>query len=199
MSITIIIIAITVLISFAAFSNASLSDKLILYPRQMNSPEEYYRFLTSGFIHGDWNHLFFNMYTLYMFGELTEQFIGNPIIYVVLYLSGVIVSSIYPFIKNRNNSYYKALGASGGVSSVIFFVIYYFPWSKMSIIFIPIGIPAIIFAALYLTYSIIMSKRGADNIGHDAHIGGALYGMFFAFLIDPTHGVGFINTVLHPY
>jgi len=197
-SITIIIIAITALISIAAFSNESLSNKLILYPRQMNSPEEYYRFLTSGFIHADWNHLIFNMYSLYLFGMIAEQLIGNSVLFIVLYLSGIIVSSIYPFVKNRNNSYYRALGASGGVSSVIFFFIYYFPWAGMGIIFIPVHIPAILFAGLYLLYSIVMSKRGRDNVGHDAHIGGSLYGMFFAFLIDPSHGARFLDSMLHP-
>lgn len=198
-SITIIIIAITALISIAAFSNESLSNKLILYPRQMNSPEEYYRFLTSGFIHADWNHLIFNMYSLYLFGMIAEQLIDNSVLYILLYLSGIIVSSIYPFMKNRNNSYYRALGASGGVSSVIFFFIYYFPWSGMGIIFIPVHIPAILFAGLYLLYSIVMSKRGRDNVGHDAHIGGSLYGMLFAFLVDPSHGARFLDSMLHPH
>src|SRR6478736_3014324 len=111
-SITIILIAATVLISIAAFNNQSLLNKLILYPRIMSSPEEYYRFLTSGFIHSDWNHLFFNMFALYSFGQTTEELIGNPLLYIILYLSGIVVSSIYPFMKNRNNSYYRALGAS---------------------------------------------------------------------------------------
>ncbi len=198
MSITLIVIAITALVSIAAFNNTSLLNKLILYPRQMNSPEEYYRFLTSGFIHADWNHLIFNMYALYMFGSQMEDFIGSPFLYIVLYLSAIIISSIPPFIKNRNNSYYRSLGASGGVSAIVFFSIYYFPWSRMGIIFIPIHIPSIIFAVLYLMYSYFMSKRGTDNIGHDAHISGALYGMLFALLIDPTHGQSFLFQLTHP-
>lgn len=203
MSITLIIIVITVLVTIAAFNNVSLLNKLILWPRQMNSPEEYYRFLTSGFIHADWNHLIFNMIALYYFGESTEMIFGQlgagSLLFVLLYLTGIIISSIPSFVKNRNNSYYRSMGASGGVSAIVFVTIYYFPWSRMGIIFVPfIRIPSIIFAVLYLMYSAFMSKRGSDIVNHDAHIWGSLYGMLFAFMIDPTHGVSFINELSHP-
>src|ERR1035437_2102232 len=159
MSFTIIIIAITVLISIAAFNNVALMNKLILWPKQMSSPEEYYRLITSGFIHNDWNHLIFNMLTLYFFGTNAEMIFGQlsyGILFIILYLTGIIIASLPSFLKNRNNSYYRSLGASGGVSAIIFFSIYYFPWSRIYFFFIPIGIPSIIFAILYLIYSAFM-------------------------------------------
>ena len=195
---TIIIIVITVLVSLAAFNDANLINKLILYPRIMNGdPKEYYRFLTSGFIHGDFNHLLFNMFTLYSFGRVVEEFMGSGQMFLLLYLSGIIISSLPAFFKNRNNSQYRALGASGGVSSILFFSIYFAPWSKIGIMFLP-GIPAILFGVLYIIYCIYMSKRGNDNIGHDAHLMGALYGLLFALILDPTHGQLFMQAIFHP-
>ena len=198
LSITLIIVIITVLVSIAAFNNKDLENKLILWPRYMDNPSEYYRLLTSGFIHGDWNHLIFNMYTLYSFGTVIEEYMGIGWLFPVLYLTGIIVASLPSFMKNRNNSYFRSLGASGGVSSILFFTIYYSPWSRIGIFFIPIGIPSILFAVLYLVYTVYMSKRGTDNINHDAHLWGCLYGMLFALIIDPTHGVSFLDEILHP-
>jgi membrane associated rhomboid family serine protease len=198
MTITIIFVLITVLVSIAAFNNKDLENKLILWPRYMDSPIEYYRLLTSGFIHGDWNHLLFNMYALYSFGNVVDYFLPSPALFPILYLSAIIISSLPSFLKNRNNSHYRSLGASGGVSAIIFFSIYHAPWSKIGIIFIPIGIPSIFFAVLYLAYTVFMSRRGSDNINHDAHLWGCLYGMFFAFIVDPTHGMSFIDAITHP-
>jgi membrane associated rhomboid family serine protease len=197
MTYTIIIVAITALISFAGFSNDAIIDKLILWPRKMDRPEEYYRLLSSGFIHSDWNHLFFNMFALYMFGNNVEQMgFGGP--FPILYLTGIIVASLPSFLKNRNNSYYRSLGASGGVASLIFFVIYYSPWSRIGIIFIPIGIPSVLFGGLYLAYEGYMAKRGAGNVNHNAHFWGAVYGLFFAFIVDPSHGQIFLDSIMHP-
>ena len=112
MTYTVIIIAITAIISIAGFNNSAIIDKLILWPKKMDNPAEYYRLLTSGFIHSDWNHLFFNMFALYMFGNNVEQtIIGEK--FVILYLTGIIIASLPTFLKNRHNSYYRSLGASG--------------------------------------------------------------------------------------
>jgi membrane associated rhomboid family serine protease len=197
MSYTIIIVVITVVISIAGFSNAAIIEKLILWPGKMDNPIEYYRLLSSGFIHSDWNHLFFNMFALYCFGANVEATgIGEK--FVVLYLTGIIIASLPTFLKNRHNSYYRSLGASGGVAALIFFVIYYYPWSRIFIFFIPIGIPSIIFGGLYLAYEAYMSQRGAGNVNHNAHFWGSVYGLFFAFILDPTHGRLFIDAILNP-
>jgi membrane associated rhomboid family serine protease len=202
MSYTIIIIAVTVLISLAAFTTDELMSKLILWPKKMNNPAEYYRLLTSGFIHADWMHLFFNMYTLYAFGATVENVIHalgyNEILFLIMYLSGIVVASLPSFVKNRHNGYYRSLGASGGVASIIFFTIYYFPWNKISIVFFPIGIYSVVFGGLYLAYEAYMSKRGAGNVNHDAHFWGSVFGLLFALTLDPSHGKDFIYTITHP-
>lgn len=194
--IVIITIVITVLISMAAFNNEALANKLILWPRYMDSPQEYYRLLSSGFIHADWNHLIFNMISLYFIGSSAEYILG--IGFLTLYLTGIIISSLPSFLKHRNNSYYRSLGASGGVASVMFFFIYFKPWNKLYIIFLPIGIPAIIFGVLYLIYEAYMAKKGGGYMNHDAHFWGAVYGLAYALVIDPTHGKLFINSIMNP-
>lgn len=196
MSFTLITVIITVAISIAAFKNESLVNKLILWPRYMHDPQEYYRLLTSGFIHADWNHLIFNMVSLYFIGSSAESILGMG--FLTLYLTGIIISSLPSFLKHRNNSYYRSLGASGGVAAIMFFFIYFAPWSKLYIIFLPIGIPAILFGVLYLVYEAYMAKKGGGTMNHDAHFWGAVYGLVYALIIDPTHGKLFINTVLNP-
>lgn len=193
---TIITIVVTVLISMAAFNNQAIVDKLILWPRYMDSPQEYYRLLSSGFIHADWNHLIFNMISLYFIGISAESILGMG--FLTLYLTAIIISSLPSYLKHRNNSYYRSLGASGGVAAVMFFFIYFAPWSKLYIIFLPIGIPAILFGALYLFYEAYMAKKGGGYMNHDAHFWGAVYGLAYALVIDPTHGKLFINSVMNP-
>lgn len=199
MSLTLIIIIITVLISIAAFNNEELYSRLILWPRRMDNPAEYYRLLTSGFIHADWPHLFFNMFTLYFFGKAVEAaffILGQPYLFVVLYLAGIVVASLPSFIKNKNNVYYRSLGASGGVAAVLFAFVYFAPWQTIYIWFIPV--PGILAGAGYLIYSAIMSRRGGSNINHSAHFWGAIFGFFFTLLVSPDHGMMFLTQLLHP-
>jgi membrane associated rhomboid family serine protease len=201
-SLTLLIIGITVGISLWAFNDNTILNKLILYPYAMDRPSEYYRLLTSGFIHGDMGHLFFNMFTLYFFGNNMESICGEisyKWVYVFMYLSAIVVASMPAFFKHRRHSNYLALGASGGVSAVLFSFIYYQPWGGLQLMFIPINIPAILFGAIYLLYSYYMSRRGSDNIGHDAHFFGSVYGFVFAFFLDPTHGRLFLIELQHPH
>ena len=199
---TIIIIIVTVIVSLSAFRDESLFNKLILWPRGMNNPKEYYRFVSSGFIHADMNHLLFNMMSLFFFGSAAEYFISSNILYIILYITGIVAASMPSFIKNRNNSYYRSLGASGGVSAIIFYTIYHSPWSRISLLFIPPelfkGIPGILFGLLYLGYCIYMDKKGRDNINHSAHLWGALYGFTFAVATDSSLGGSFLLQMTHP-
>lgn len=198
MSLTILIIAITVLISVKAFSDNGLLDKFILWPRRMQSnPQEYYRLVSYGCIHADWNHLLFNMVSLYFIGKNVEEILGFG--YLILYYTALIVSALPSFLKNRNNSFYRSLGASGAVSAVLFFFIYYEPWSTLRIMFIPVDIYCAVYGVVYLAIEIYMSKRGSGNVNHDAHIWGAVYGLFYAFLVDPSHGTNFLYTITHLY
>lgn len=201
MSITIVIIAITVIVSLIAFSNEELMNKLLFYPARMDTPAEYYRFVTAGLIHADFIHLFFNMYVLYIFGEYVESaytvYIGKPYLFGMMYFFALIASSLPSFAKHRNNHYYRALGASGAVAAVLFSFVYYAPWTMLYFFGI-IPIPAIVFAVLYLVYSAYSAKKGQDNIGHDAHFYGAVFGFIITLIIDPSHGRDFIQQVLSP-
>jgi len=200
MSYSIIFVIVTVLVSLAAFNNDQLRGKLIFWPWRMNdNPGEYYRFITSGFIHADYIHLFFNMFALFGFGQAVEmyfEYIGKPYIFPVMYLTGIIASSLPAYAKHKNHSYYSALGASGGVSAVMFAYVYFAPWQIIKVWFIPI--PGIVGAIAYLAYSAYMGKKGNDNIGHDAHFYGAVYGFLFTLLFDPTHGRIFFEQLMHP-
>lgn len=201
MSFTIIIILITAVTSFAAFNNEELFNRLILWPRRMDNPNEYYRFITSGFIHADINHLFFNMFTLFFFGRFVESAFAdiglNQAMFVILYLSGIIAASMPSFIKHKNNSYYRSLGASGGVSAVLFSFIYFAPWEKIYILIFPV--PGIVAAIGYLAYAVYMTKKGNSNINHDAHFWGAVYGFVFTLIFAPDHGRVFIERLLSPH
>lgn len=196
MDYTLIIIVITAIVSFSAFNNDNLYYKLILWPKRMHSGTEYYRLITSGFIHADYQHLFFNMFTLFFFGRLVERIllaVDKGILFPFIYLTGIIISSLPSFLKNRHNNNYLSLGASGGVSTIVFIVIYYDPWRMINFI-----VPSIVFGVAYLVYSAWASKRNRDNVNHDAHFWGALYGLAIAWAIDPYHGKTFIEQLMHP-
>lgn len=197
MSYSLIFVIVTVLVSLAAFNNDQLRGKLIFWPWRMNdNPSEYYRFITAGFIHADYEHLIFNMITLFFFGPSVEYIfedIVNPLFYPIIYISAIAISSIPGYIKFKKNANYSALGASGAVSAIIFASIYYNPWSMINFI-----IPGFLFGIIYLVYSYNKARKNNDNIGHDAHFTGALYGLIIAYIIDPYHGKTFINLLLHP-
>lgn len=200
MSYTIIIVVITAIISIMAFSNDELYNRLILWPRRMDSPAEYYRLLTSGFIHADWMHLFFNMFALYLFGRIVEgayAAVGlGSFFFLILYLAGIVAASLPSFVKNRNNSYYRSLGASGGVAAVLFSFVYFMPWQTIYVWFIPV--PGIVAAIAYVAYSAYMSRQNRDNVNHDAHLWGAVFGFVFTLLFSPDHGRLFFSQLMHP-
>lgn len=196
---SIFIIVITVIISLVAFNNIGLMDKLILWPARMDSPNQYYRLLTSGFIHADYSHLFFNMFSLYFVGRSVEFFyagIDKHSLYIVLYLTAIIVASLPSFTKNRHNHYYRSLGASGGVSAILVSGVYFQPWSQIYVLVIPM--PYIVFAILFIGTSYYLSRKGGSYINHEAHLWGAIYGLIFTFLIDPSHGQLFIQQLMQP-
>jgi len=194
---TVTLVIVTALLSIPAFNDYRLKDRLILWPAKMHKPEEYYRLLSSGFIHADWMHLFFNMFTLFFIGRFVEaEFMAygiTPWLYVLMYLAGIVVASLPSFIKHRNNPYYRSLGASGGVAAVLFSSVYFSPWSELYIYFIKM--PNILFAVLYLVYSVYMSKRGSNGINHDAHFWGAVFGFAFILAIEPSHGGLFLEQI----
>lgn len=189
---TIIIIAITSLVSVLCFNGRMNGSKLIFNAYQVWHRKEWYRMFTSGIIHSGWGHLLFNMLTLYFFGRVVEQYFGaafggvlGTVLYIVLYVSALAVSSIGDLIKYRDNWNYNALGASGAVSAILFASILFAPKMGIYIYLIPIPVPGYIFAPLYLLYCWYMAKRNMDNIGHTAHFLGALYGVLFPIICKP--------------
>lgn len=185
-SITFIIIIATVIVSVIAFKNEEVMENLIFYPPAVTDRNQFYRFITSGFIHADVAHLAFNMISFFLFSNaLVEpafmEFFGDygRAMLLLMYLLALIVALLPTYFKNKNNENYRSLGASGAVSAVVFAGIMISPLSQLGFFIIPPIIPGFIFGPLYLVLSFYMDKRGGDNINHSAHIWGALFGVIF--------------------
>lgn len=186
LSLTTIIIIITIGLSLAGFSSQKVMDDLIFYPPAVSKRNQVYRFITCGFIHADVMHLVFNMYAFYMFGRAVEEYFlqlfGNngKAMYIALYLSSLVICLLPTYFKNRDNYYYKSLGASGAVAAVVFTYIMLQPMQGIGIIFIPgIYIPAFAFGIIYLAVSAYLDRRGGGRINHSAHFWGSVYGVLF--------------------
>lgn len=184
--VTLVLIAITVLVSWQAFEKPQLLGRLILWPPAVDRHRQYDRLLTHGFIHADWQHLLFNMITLFFFGGTIERafapYIG-PVGFLLFYLSAILVAILPTYLRHRHDPNYRSLGASGAVSAVLFASILINPWSLLLVFFIPM--PAIVFGVCYIGYSIWMDRRGGDNINHSAHLWGAGYGVLFTVMMEP--------------
>ena len=197
MSITLIIIILTCLISISAFSNLKLKGDLLFYPPSITNSNQYYRFVTHGFVHGDYIHLAFNMIALYSFGTAVETqlfqhpcFFGNmgKLVYVLLYITGIIAASIPDYIRHRNDTHYASLGASGAISAVIFSAIVLLPKMGIGFMFLPFQVPGYIFGPAFLLISAYLDKRGGGNVAHGAHFWGAVYGVVFTVLAVAAWG-----------
>ncbi|MEI8073518.1 MAG: rhomboid family intramembrane serine protease [Bacteroidota bacterium] len=190
-TITIAILAITCIVSFIAFSNEKMTEDLIFYPPAITNRNEWYRFITCGFIHADIMHLAFNMYSFYLFGRMVEdafiQLFGikGRVIYILLYVIALVVCLLPTYLQNKDNYHYRSLGASGAVSAVIFVGIFLFPTMKMGLFLIPVKIPGFVFGPIFLLLSAYLAKKGHGNINHSAHIWGAIFGI--VFLIVCSH------------
>ena len=199
--ITIILLAITCIISYLAFNNESLSRKLIMNPYIVARRKEYYRFISSGFIHSGIVHLLFNMITFYSFAQYVEfhfrfehgQLLGG-IYFIALYIGGIIVSDIPTYLNYKNLPHYNSLGASGGVSSVLFASILYEPLTPLYV-FGVIPMFSFIMGAVFLVYSYYFAKGSDDNINHSAHFFGALFGFIFAIAVEPLALIGFFEKI----
>ena len=203
MSITLLIIIITSLISYQAFNDGNLKSRLLHRPYLEHRQKEYYRLLSHGFIHADFTHLIINMYVLYIFGEYVESTfvvmfgaLKGRLFYLALYLLSIVAASLPTHMKHKDNSYYAALGASGATSAILFSFIIFAPWTTLLLFFV-IPCPAIVAAVLYLVYSSWASKNSRDNIGHDAHFYGAIFGFLFTLALNPDIFPNFITRVVH--
>lgn len=196
---TLILIAVTALVSWQAFEKKRIFERLVLWPPGVERFHQYDRLLTHGFVHADWPHLLFNMITLYFFGGAIEQVFAQTIGqagFVLFYLSAIVVAILPSYLRHRRDNGYVSLGASGAVSAVLFAYVLINPWSWIIVFVIPV--PAIVYAVAYVFYSFWMDKRGRGNINHNAHLSGAIYGVLFMLLMEPRIGLIFLQRLASP-
>ena len=199
MSVTLIIIAITCAVSFVALNNPKMIDALILWPPAVVRNNEYYRLLTYGLIHADFPHLLFNMITLYFFGRVMESFYNDVMGdfgFAFFYVLGLLASILPTYLKHKDDANYRSLGASGAVSAVLFAFILFQPWALIYVFFLPV--PAIVYAVLYVAYTIYSERQGGDNINHSAHLWGAAYGIGFTLIMEPRVFSVFMEALFNP-
>lgn len=199
MYVTYLLLAVTILISVKAMDDDTLKRRLLLNPYDIVHFKKWYRSFTHAFVHADYMHLGFNMYVLFSFGEYLELSLVDRyglwghLIYAFLYLSAILMASLYAINKHRDNPHYNALGASGAVMAVLFGFILMNPMIELGLLFIPIGIPAYIFGPLILLAEYLLSKRGGTGVAHDAHISGAIYGIIFISFVDYHYFIDFFK------
>lgn len=199
-SITILLVGITSLISYQALSNRNLFDTLKHYPYLESKEKQYYRLLSSGFVHGDMNHLLINMFVLWQFGTQVESLflakfgMSGRIYFLLFYLAILVISDLPTHLKHRNNPRYTAIGASGATSGIVFVYVLQQPWNWF--LFPPL--PGILMAVGYLWYSSWASKNSRDNIGHSAHFWGAVAGVVLSIILIPELLNIFADQILKP-
>lgn len=188
-SLTLVLVAVTCLVSWLAWKSPPLMSRLILWPPAITRRGELHRLVSYGFLHADGMHLLFNMVTLYFFGGAVEKIYARAFGsfgFLAFYLGALLVSILPSYLQHRNDGSYRSLGASGAVSAVLFAFILVQPWAEIYVFFVPM--PALLFAALFVGYSLWMERRGGDNVNHGAHLWGAGYGLVVGWLLIRTGG-----------
>jgi membrane associated rhomboid family serine protease len=180
---TIVIVAVTALVSAAGFASPRVTERYLFESEMILRRRQYERLVTSGFLHANWAHLLVNMFSFYSFGGYLESIIGAPTLLTV-YFSSILGGNIVSLLLHRSHAY-RALGASGGVCGIVFASIFLLPASSVYVFPIPVPIPSSIYAVVFIAISFfgIRSRRG--NIGHDAHLGGAIIGLVVTTLLHP--------------
>lgn len=201
LSITLMLIFLTAAISIYGFNNASFLERCLFIPYKIKRKKEWARFVSSGFIHKDYMHLLFNMFTFYFFGGVVERLfqykfgmVTGGILFVSFYLLAIIISDIPTYFKNQNRNYYRALGASGGTAATVFASIIILPLSDICLFGI-LCLPGFILGTLFLLYSYFKGKNQEDTINHDAHLYGAIFGILFILILAPESAGTFITEI----
>lgn len=202
-----LIIAITTLISMQGFAKPQFMHQWAFIPYEVKQHRQLYRYISHAFVHADWPHLMFNMFSFYFLGSAllsqtaypqyhvnggliqTFGWLQGNIHFILIYVLGGIASTFWPLMRNHDNPGYLSVGASGSVSAIIFAMILWSPMSELEFIFLPgVGIPCYLFGPIYLAYEFWALKRNKTNIAHDAHIGGAIFGIFYVLIINIDKG-----------
>jgi len=193
------IIIITSVISIMAFNNPQLLNRLQFNAYDIKHNRQGWRFFTYGLVHGGWAHLAINMFVLWSFGRIVYMLYGyhfgaiGLLYFLLLYVGGIMFSVLFDYRRHKNDSWYNAVGASGAVSAIVFASIILYPSGGIYLFLIPFEIPSPVFGILYLFYSAYMARRGRDNIGHDAHFWGAIYGVILTIAYKPSLFLLFIE------
>ena len=202
MSISIIIIAITIAVSFYAWQNPQWFEKYAFYPAKVWKNKEYIRFFSSSVLHVSGMHLLFNMMTFFFFGPTVESYFelyspGNGALLLgILYVTSMIVSELGTLFKYKDDAGYSSVGASGAVSAVLFSAIWFNPTSQILVMFIPM--PGFAFGAIYLLYTAYAAKNDfTGHINHDAHFYGSVYGVLFSLILMPASIPVFFDKLIH--
>lgn len=201
MNALIILIGAIVIVSATAFSQPHIFDKYKFSAYQIMHRKQYFRLLSHGFLHGSWTHLLVNMFVLYSFGSTIIKYFNfyfpgrGVVMFMILFFASLIFSSLYSLFKEKDNPYYSAVGASGAVSAVVFASIFFAPYAKLYL-FLAIPVPGIAFGVGYLIYSKVMSQKNIDNVGHDAHFWGAVFGFVFPIIYKPSLFLDFIHKLI---
>lgn len=212
MYVTYLLLAATIFISVRAMNDDTLKRRLMLNPYDVIHHKKWYRCFSHAFVHGDFLHLGFNMYVLYMFGvemnsnlyahkslepDLVDTFGAKGYLYFTcLYVGGILFSSVISLRKHKDNPYYNSLGASGAVMAVVFGYIILNPDARLGLLFLPFYIPAYIFGPILLGIEYFMGKRGGTGIAHDAHFAGAVFGILFIIALDYNYLLNFFNQIV---
>jgi membrane associated rhomboid family serine protease len=191
---TLTILVVTIIVSVIGFAAPKVIERSLLRPYQVARGSGYVGLLTSGFVHANVGHMVFNLITFYSFGFALERAIG-PVRLVALYFSALLISGIGTCYKHRDDPAYASLGASGAILGVLFASIVYFPRQSLYILPLPVPIPAPLFAVGYLAFSWYSSRSNRGQINHDAHIFGALTGLAFVLLTDPTRFMALVRSL----
>jgi membrane associated rhomboid family serine protease len=198
-----VILLVTVLVSIRGFKDTNLRDRFLFVPYRVKHGNQWVGLFGHMLLHADFTHLLFNMLSLYFLGSVLEQemidaygLVKGEIQFLIIYLIGGLFSTLIPFMRHQNNPHYRSLGASGAVSAVIFATILWRPDMELMLFFIPIPIPAYVFGPLYLAFEYWADKRGQTGIAHDAHIGGALFGIFYVLILNIDKGKEFLHYLI---
>lgn len=183
-AVVLLFILANVLVSAKGFKDYAFLDRYKFQVGRALGAEKF-RLFTSGFLHVDWMHLLFNMYALYLFGDIVAKILGTDD-FVIIYIVSLLAGNLYSLIYHKDEPYYSAVGASGAVSGILYSSILLYPAMELYLFFIPIPIPGYVFALGYILYSIYGMKKQLGNIGHAAHLGGAIGGFAVTLLLNPV-------------
>jgi membrane associated rhomboid family serine protease len=200
--IIILLIIPIIITSLKALKDQSIFNKLLFNAYRIKHFKEWYRFFSHGLVHADYMHLGFNMYVLWIFGDIVMTFFSiyfgalANLAFLGLFIPALIISSMGSYFKHKDNPHYNAVGASGAVSAIVFASIILYPEGRMGLLFIPVMIPSWLFGLLYLGFTAYMDKKQMDNIGHNAHFWGSIYGIVYILILKPETFIHFFRVII---